>query len=271
MSDIKPGLHFDLPESDYHSHPTSLSVTGAKVLLKAPALYKWQRENPVHKDVFDIGKAAHALVLDSGMENVYVAPFDNWQTKAAQAERKLARTEGLAPILPADWLTVCAMADALGQHKLAAQLLTAGEPEVSAFCKDADTGVLRRSRFDWIESSRVLVDYKTTACAEPGTFARSAASFGYHMQAAWYLDIAEDLELEPRGFLFIAQEKEPPYLVSVVELVADALDVGRGRNRRALQMYRDCETSGVWPGYTTDTEITSIDLPRWAYTEENIA
>ena len=30
---IKPGLHFDLPESDYHADLTTLSVSGAKKLL----------------------------------------------------------------------------------------------------------------------------------------------------------------------------------------------------------------------------------------------
>jgi hypothetical protein len=160
------------------------------------------------------------------------------------------------------------MAKALREHSLAHRLLANGEPEVSAFCECPETGVLRRSRFDWHETSGILVDYKTCASAEPGAFSRAAASFGYHMQAAWYLDIAADLDLNPRGFLFIAQEKEPPYLVSVVELVADALEVGRQRNRVALERFRDCTESGIWPGYTRDDEITPIDLPRWAYLEE---
>jgi hypothetical protein len=267
VNDIKPGLHFDLPETDYHGHQGSLSVTGAKTLLRAPALYKWQREHPVHKDVFDFGKAAHQRVLGVGAQ-VTRLDFDSWRTKAAQEARDAERAAGRVPLLGADFERVQAMADALREHTLAAQLLGAGEPEVSAFCADEPTGVMRRSRFDWIEPTRILVDYKTTVCSEPSAFARSAATFGYHMQAAWYLDIADDLDLEPRGFLFIAQEKEAPYLVSVVELTADALEVGRARNRRALQMYRDCSESGIWPGYTPDTDITPIDLPAWAYREE---
>lgn len=264
---IQPGLHFNLDERIYHRHPTSLSVTGAKVLLRAPALYKWQREHPVHKDVFDFGSAAHAQVLGVGAE-IVIVEADSWRTKTAQEARDAARADGKTPLLPADYQRVQDMATKLREHTLANQLLSDGEPEVSAFCVDPATDVLRRSRFDWHESSGILVDYKTTICAEPSAFARSAANFGYHMQAAWYLDIADDLGLAPRGFLFIAQEKDPPYLVSVVELVADALDVGRARNRRALERFRDCTETGIWPGYSTDTEITPIDLPRWAYTEE---
>jgi hypothetical protein len=35
----------------------------------------------------------------------------------------------------------------------------------------------------------------------------------------------------------------------------------------ALEIYRDCTASGVWPGYPLD-EITDIDLPGWVRTEE---
>lgn len=273
-SEIKPGLHFDLPEADYHGHTGSLSVSGAKVLLKAPALYQWQREHPVYKDVFDFGSAAHAKVLGVGSP-IVVHEYDADKVKspkatnAWKAEQAEVRESGGVLLLPEEFARVEAMAAKLREHPLANRILTEGEAEVSAFCDDDATQVLRRSRFDWHESSGILADYKTTVCAEPGAFARSAATFGYHMQAAWYLDIAIDLDLSPRGFLFIAQEKEPPYLVSVTELVGDALDVGRARNRAALERFRDCTESGIWPGYSPD--ITPIDLPRWAYYDQESA
>lgn len=265
--DIKAGLHFDLDEPTYHAHPTSLSHSGAKVLLKAPALYKWQRDNPVHKDVFDFGRAAHAKVLGAGAETV-VVDAEDWRSKGAREAREAARAEGKTPLLAKDAEKVDAMAARLAEHATAKALLTEGEPEVSAFCVDEETGVLRRSRFDWHEKSGILVDYKTTVCAEPQAFARSAATFGYHSQHAWYLDIAADLGLEPRGFVFIAQEKEPPFLVSVVELVEPAVDLGRVRNRRALRIFADCTEADLWPGYAPDAAITPIDLPAWAYREE---
>jgi hypothetical protein len=65
--------------------------------------------------------------------------------------------------------------------------------------------------------------------------------------------------------VFIAHEKEPPYLVSVVELDADAVALGRALNARAAEMFRDCRESGVWPGY--GDEVHQISLPRWSYTQ----
>ena len=49
------GLVHGMPEDEYHAHPTSLSVSGAKTLLKSPARFQWERQNPVYKDVFDFG------------------------------------------------------------------------------------------------------------------------------------------------------------------------------------------------------------------------
>lgn len=265
---IKPGLHFDLPENLYHGHPTSLSVSGAKVLLRSPALYKWQRDHPVHRDVFDYGTAAHAVALGRGMENIYVAPFENWQTKAAREERALARAEGLAPILPADWHAVSAMAEKLRDNTLVMALLSGGEPEVSAFGVDNETGVLRRSRFDYLHDDGLVVDYKTAASAEAGAFAAAAARYGYHQQHAWYLDLLADLDHPARAFVFVVQEKEPPYEVAVYELEPDAVELGRLLNQAALERFRDCTAADLWPGYPAANEITPLSLPGWAYRQE---
>ena len=263
---LEPGLHHGVA---YHPLPGSLSVSSAKTLLKAPALYKWQREHPVHAEAFDFGSAAHALVLGVGLDSIYVAPFDNWQTKAAQAERKLARESGLSPILPADWDRVCDMADQLASHEAAMQLLSGGEPEVYALAADPTTGVMRRAWIDYLTPA-VATDYKSAASVEPGAFATAVAKYGYHMQAAWTLDLLADLEHGADAFAFIAQEKEPPYLVEVYELDAAAIARGRELNRRALERFRDCTESGIWPGYTARA-YTTLSLPRWAFYDQESA
>lgn len=260
---MRRGFYRDIPEADYHGDRESLSVSGAKTLLKAPALFKYQQDNPVHRDVFDVGSAAHKLVLGVG-DPIYVVPADNWQTKAAREERDLARAEGMVPILPADYEVVAAMAEELQRHQLAMSLLSNGEPEVSAYALDESTGVLRRGRFDWLGIA-VLSDYKTAASAEPNAFAASAARYGYHMQAAWYLNLAYDLGHDAQAFAFIVQEKTPPYLVSVVVLDDAAIARGDELNRRALEMYRDCTESDLWPGYMADGDYVTVSLPRWAF------
>jgi hypothetical protein len=87
------------------------------------------------------------------------------------------------------------------------------------------------------------------------------------MQAAWYLDLARDLGHPAEAFAFIVQEKEPPYLVTVVELDEPAIDRGRWLNSEALQRFRDCTEADLWPGYITDDQIARVSLPRWAFTD----
>lgn len=266
MVTYEPGLHYGVP---YHPLPGSLSVSSAKTLLKAPALYRWQREHPTHSDAFDFGSAAHALVLGVGVESIYVAPFDNWQTKAAQAERRESREAGLSPILPADWLRVCDMADALSSHRTAMDLLSGGHAEVYALAVDAATGVMRRAWIDYLTPT-VASDYKSAATVEPGAFASAVAKYGYHQQAAWTLDLLADLDHPAQAFAFIAQEKEPPYLVEVYDLDAEAIARGRELNARALERFRDCTESGIWPGYTA-RPFTTLSLPRWALYDQESA
>lgn len=263
------GFEPEVPEAEYHAHPGSLSQSGAKLLLRAPALFRHEQLHPAHKKVWDFGSAAHALVLGRGIESIYFAPFDSWQTKQAQTERKIAHDDGLSPILPKDWDQVCDMADVLSTHTLAMRLLSDGVPEVSAFAIDEPTGVMRRARFDWLGST-ILTDYKTSTTADPKAFARSAPEYGYDMQAAWYLDIAADLDHPADAFAFIVQMKEPPYLVEVVELDADSVERGRRRNRRALEVFRDCTASNVWPGHQSPDQFTTVRLPEWALREEGI-
>src|SRR4051794_7626781 len=141
------GFVHDLPEQEYHAHEGSLSVSGAKTLLKAPALFKWQQDHPVQKDVFDFGSAAHKMVLGVGANLAVYSGATDWRSKEARAFRDEARTNGDTPVREVDSERVQAMAAELKTHRLAMQLLTGGQPEVSAFALDEATGVLRRGRF----------------------------------------------------------------------------------------------------------------------------
>jgi len=89
-------------------------------------------------------------------------------------------------------------------------------------------------------------------------------NFSYYQQADWYLDGVRALSLSADpAFVFIFQEKTPPYLITPVQLDADALTAGREVNREAINLYRACTERGEWPGYTAGIEV--ISLPPWAF------
>ena len=260
-----PGFYDDIPEPEYHADRLSLSHSGAKTLLKAPALFRHEQQSPVVKSIFDFGSAAHAKVLGVG-DPVAVLEFDDRRTKAYKEAVAEARAAGHVPILRKEADVVDQMADKLAEHRLAMELLSDGRPEVSAYAEDPDTGVMLRCRFDWLGTS-ILVDYKSAASSDPNWFRRKAPEFGYHQQHAWYLDLARAAGHPAEAFCFIVQMKDPPFLVTVVELVERAAQRGRDLNRRAVDLYARCATTGTWPGYIPDDQYASVDIPEWAYTD----
>lgn len=272
----EPGMYPDLDEKTYHRDPVpggSLSVSGAKKLLapSCPARYRYDADHPVHKPEFDFGQAAHLKVLGrGGVLDVIDAP--DYKTKAARESRDAAYAGGRIPILVGELVQVEAMADAIREHPIASILLdpACGAPEQSGFWFDDEFGVWRRVRFDWLphpssNGRLILTDYKSAASAEPSAFGRAAANFGYHMQDDWYRDGARALGLggDDTALVFVVQEKTPPYLVTVCELDEEAREIGRARNRRALEIYRDCAATRLWPGYSQ--AIETVSLPRWAH------
>ncbi|MFT4295618.1 MAG: PD-(D/E)XK nuclease-like domain-containing protein [Micropruina sp.] len=260
----EPGLYAGIADDVYHADPVpagSLSVSGAKVLAEVPARYHYDLTHPAApRREFDHGHAAHQLVLGVGQQIVELAA-DNWRSPKVRAVADEQRAAGRIPLLAPDAAMVRAMRDQLRQHPRAVELLSGdGQAEISAF-REIDPGVWLRARFDWLAPGRV-VDYKTAVSADPAVFVRRAVEYGYHMQAAWYLDMAEALGCDVRdGFRFVVQEKRPPYLVSVVRLDDDTVDLGRAWNAFAIALWRDCRASGEWPGYPAgDVTVTA---PPW--------
>ena len=258
----------DLTATEYHALP-SLSASGAKLLLppSCPAKFKWQRDHPrPPKDAYDFGHAAHRFVLGKGEELARI-DFPDRRTKAAKEEIAAAREAGLVPLLAKDYDTTAAMAKALRDDPAVSKVFTDGEAEVSKFWTDKATGVELRARFDWlptVHQNRQLIvpDYKTAESADPGKFTRAAFDYGYHIQAAAYLEAIEALEIadDPR-FVFVVQEKTPPYLVTLIELDPLALDIGRHQWRKAIDIYARCMETDTWPGYADD--IVTVSAPVW--------
>ena len=265
-------IQHNLPEQQYHAHP-ALSSSGARKLLppSCPAVFDWERRNPPEgKSVFDVGSAAHKLVLGAGLA-IRVIDAENWRTKAAQEQRDEARAHDEIPLLTHEYEQVRGMADALGLHPVAEQLFTEGTPELSLFWRDDRSGVDCRARLDWLTANvlgePVIVDYKTCASADPRALARSVLSYGYHVQHVWYVEAAKATAVaEDPGFLFVCQEKNPPYPVTVVALDAETVALGTRRARRARSIFARCQETGEWPGHADD--VVRLSLPSWAREED---
>lgn len=265
----EPGV-YTLPAEQYHRDPVvggSLSRSGAKTLLRCPAMYAYEREHPpAPKREYEIGACAHDALLERG-PGVTVIEADSYRTKAAQEERDAVRAAGRIPVLPHEWDEVQAMVAAVRAHPLAGALFTQGRAEETLIWRDERTGIWCRAMVDWLRPD-MLVDLKTAESADPEHFRKSAADYGYDIQAWHYPDGARAVGLGALPMFFVVVEKKPPHLVSVVTLDAEYQRQGELLMRRAREIWRDCTEAGVWPAYVPETEFATIPPPRWRHIEE---
>lgn len=270
-----PGLYPELTNEQYHKDPVpegSLSQSGAKTLNSlTPAHFKYERDHGrPPKRAFDVGQAAHDIVLERSEDNLVVIDATSYRTKVAQEAQAEAYATGKTPLLIGELEQVRAMAAKIREHPVAGVLFDparGGHAEQSAFWRCAETDVMCRARFDWLPAPDparrfIVPDYKTSTTADPNAWRKKAADFGYHVQDWWYSDAIRSLELhEDPAFVFVVQEKDPPYLVSVIQFDADAYAAGGEQALRARATYADCVRQDRWPGY--GDEVHEVELPRW--------
>lgn len=269
-----PGVH-DLTDEEYFAGPiarASLSSTGVRELLVAPAKFRWNQQHPQPpKRTFDVGHAAHQLVLGAGPELVLFpgtgANPEAWQKASDKEAVAELRAAGKLPLRQSDWDAVHAMAEALLRHPHAPKLLSRGEPEKTLVWVDEATGVLCRAKADWLRPDGI-VDYKSAADASLDHLRKTVWNLGYYVQAAFYLRgfRARFPGVDPY-FAFTAQEKDAPYLVQTFQLPERYLAIGDRRCTEALERYRDCAEADTWPGYPAD-DIHEIEPPAWVRDEE---
>ncbi len=112
----------------------------------------------------------------------------------------------------------------------------------------------------------LIADLKSTNDASQWAFGSSVAKYGYHEQAAFYLEGLNVLAPVERRFLFIAVEKERPFCCAIHELDDEAISEGTRLFRKHLRQLRECKEDNLWPGYPA--EISTIQLPKWAISAE---
>ena len=269
---LTTGIH-TITAEEYHADPCetpSLSSGIAKILLDRPPYWAWAAHpklNPDHKpsppkSAFDIGSAAHAMLLENGA-GIKVCEFDNWLTKDAKAQRDMAREEGLTPILASDYERTQEMARVASEILLAYGLDVKQTANEVTMIAEVDS-VLCRIRAD-IHIHRKIIDYKTTGVSLDN-FARQAAKFGYDLQAAMYMRVAEELG-EKCEWLFLVQETVAPYPVQIFRPTMEFLEVGKRKFAEALNIWHECMLRDEWPGYPTDIQM--LDAMPWDLNDLN--
>jgi hypothetical protein len=267
-----PGAHHGVPFKDYLSWD-AVSVHDLMLVRRSPAHLREARLKPKEPTAnMRFGTAAHAWILletQEAAKELIVCPKVDRRTKAGKAQYAEFEAEAGDRIIvsqeEADQL--CRMKAAVHDSAAARNLLLeAADREVSC-CWDSASqpGMLCRGRPDAM-SRKLIVDLKTSFDASPKEFARTAANFKYHAQAAYYLDGLKRIgEVdEDAMFAFLVVEKLPPYGVACYVLDEDAMQAGREFYMNGLATYAECRTSNHWRSYTSSDKVETLSLPRWS-------
>lgn len=266
MVDTRPQWQRD----GFRIDPTIARKSGLDRIAKSPAHYlHYCREESPDTPTLRFGRAFHCYVLEPVAfgERYAVAPdFGDGRTKKAKEAKAafLAENAGreLVPIDEFD--AIRRMADSVMAHPTARNLVIGGQAEREIAWTDPRTGLKCGGRADFhIPELRIAVDLKTTDNADPAAFARSVATYRYHVQDAHYragfAAIGEPIE----HFLFLAVEKTAPFAVSVCYVDQAALFRGEEVRDRDMDRLRACIETGEWPAYGND--LIPIAMPAWAF------
>jgi hypothetical protein len=274
-----------LSAEDYHATP-ALSKSGIGTLIdECPAKFWWKSPlNPAYereeKRTFDMGTAAHLMFLEPDLfteKTVIVEGFTKdgkpsagYASQDAKDQRDAAYAAGKTPLLKPEVAQLSAMRTALMAHPLAKDAFQDGVAERTHFWTDPEFGVPCKARPDWHSIQRgYVVDYKTTKSAHPRDFSKRLWDHHYFVQQPWYLDGIKATTGEKARFLFVVQETDEPYLVSVFQLDHHTTEWGRKYATKAKQVYAKCLEGDQWPGYRDpahpdEDRMMQVDLPSYA-------
>ena len=262
---------------DYRSRP-EISRSDLGHLLRSPKHYWSKKVDPARIETsyetpaMRLGTAVHMAALEPDrFGQVYgEGPMVSRSTKVWK-EAQVATKATLLP--PDEFRLITGIVRSLQDHDAASKALFRGngENEATFITKDAASGIDLKCRADRVTSTGFLVDLKTTQDASARAFGKSVVNFSYHLQSAFYMRCVEEATGTcPKGFVFVAVEKEPPYACQVFLADDEMLNIGIKKVDDLLSQLRSfTEKFGTspWPSYSQ--QVQKLSLPEWALRDLN--
>lgn len=273
------GIIPNLPIERYHAHASSMSSTKLGQLEESPFNF-WalnlkadRPPPPPPTDAQRAGSLMHCVTLEPrAVASRYVVrpAWVDGRKKDGKAWIEDHTKPGVEVITEEELEVALQQREALLAVPELEALLADDAPdtwsELSCFWTHPGTGIRCRCRPDRMQllsdGRWLLGDLKSTRDVAPGEFAKSVGNFGYHRQAAHYIDGVEAATgREVAAFLFGAVSKVYPWLAVPYLLDDEALLRGRLRRDELLRLAADCAQRGSWPAYGDGPLV--ISLPRW--------
>lgn len=259
---------YDLSEQEHRSLTQYPSISELKLLSKAPMLFKHSKQSTsksMTKAQLE-GVMFHMAILEPEKyaSSVRLFPedvdFRTKEGKALKAEIISEKQKGIEylPRSLIDRIADCR--NDIYSNPLVRDLLDGCEVEKSVVWRDPNYNLMVRGRLDAYHEERgYVLDIKTIADVD--SFEKQVLKYGYHKQAAFYIDGLKANLKKDFDFYWLAVEKNAPFLYRILKADKTMLDVGQQEYKKLLELYCHCEKENKWPGLGDKVEVLS--LPEW--------
>lgn len=252
----------NLPQEDYRELKY-ISASDIKLVLENPYLYKTKWSKPSTDNML-LGSLVHCLVIEPKTfdKNYLILPELNLRSKTDKENLENIKLENPKKTLIKQDIFDKAkdIADSILGSDIG-RLFTGGFGEVS-YIKNC-YGVKCKARPDYyLKDKNIIIDLKTTKFggANPSSFQKTIANFKYYIQAAFYLDV-----LEADKFFFVAVETEEPYMIGLYELDNVALDLGRDKIVKAIEIIKNIDKYTNLYLNTNCERLNILALPAYEF------
>jgi hypothetical protein len=264
---------------DYFSHP-GISNTKLGWYEQSPAHFQYfSKHGTEPRESYLVGNASHTVlfepetfqgrfyIFDPNKRPEKDKNFNSTKNKAWKKEIQETYSSRLI-VTKEEYDEVNYMMEALKKCSHAQELLSNCIFEEEVYWTDPTTGLSCKKKVDFRSKDNLYRgDYKTTDNADPHIWQKKAWRMDYFRQAGHY-SLSDPIE-SPIPFYFIAQEKTPPYAVSVHKCTQDMIDYGKNRCNFLLNGIKTCMVENFWPSYEvktpsySDSDCFDFDIPHW--------
>ena len=265
-----------MTEKEYRERP-EVNKSTLWEIRKSPAHYKWAVENPSEDTpALKMGRAIHMAVLQpEEFPDTYAVMPDGIDRRTKEGKAAWAawceENDG-KEVLTKEELETC-MTVAKSVLNNSNNMLLWCQTEVPLFWVDDRTGIKCKCRIDALKETDdkfLIIDLKTANDASTKTFTREAVKYGYHVQAAHYINGVIENGLnhgKPIEWWFLVVEKKGPYAVNLIKAENSFLDEGQYKLSVLMDKLEECMRVDEYPGYG----VNSLRMPEWAIedTEED--
>jgi exodeoxyribonuclease VIII len=258
MMNTQTGIFYGVSRDEYVGVEAANQST-LKGYAKSAKNGKFIEDNRTESEEQRFGTALHCRMLEPAEFSSRYAfmPKVDGRTTEGKAIKAKAEIDNAGKILLSEtgklsleWLAGCAAS--LEGHPDVANLFARGmEAEAMLVWEDPQTGILCKALTDAVVEGPLstLGDLKTDGGdVQADSFSFTMYKWGYHFQAAYYLDGYKAITGRDANFVIVPVESKPPHHCEFYQINGPSIALGRREYRRVLPIWAKAKATGEYPG-----------------------